>query len=155
MAFNGDYMIKFKKAQRKLAQNDIYLRGNDGTVCMEIMFQTNDLIKYLNNHEGGGLKRIQDLSSLICQEGLGIVDYHGDSINKWVRSHEDLFHDVDPEHIEKGRLHDITVYMNYAGRQDGERDELNEYIKTAYSQEELEKANQYNDGMSWYWIGEY
>ena len=155
MAFNADYMKKFKKAQRKLAQNDIYLRGNDGTVCMEIMFQTEDLIKYLNNHEGGGLKRIQDLSSLMCQEGLGIVDYHGSSIEKWAKSHEDLFHDIDEVHIEKGRLSDITIYMSYAGRQDGERDELNEYVKTAYSQEELEKANQYNDGMSWYWIGEY
>jgi hypothetical protein len=152
-----EIMPQFKKSQKQLNDNGIYIQHNDGSVCGILMFKTEDLINYLNKDVGGsGLTRLQNLSKLLNQEGLGGIDYCAEkSVNKWAIEHENLFEDLTEEHQSRICGFDCFVYVNNYGK--GGDKELDDYVREegGYTEEEIKEGERYNDGMLWYWVGEY
>jgi hypothetical protein len=151
-------MKQFRAAQSILNDKGIVIQTNDGSVCGELMFKTEDLIRYLNNsHRTNGLARLQDLSKLINQDGLGIVDYYGSAVNKWAMENEDLFQNLAEDHIGRICGFDCAVYVNNYGKGEKEHELRNKYVKECaeYTDEEIKLAEVHKDGMLWYWVGEY
>ena len=151
------FQDQFNDAEKILNENGIYMKGNDGSVCMPLMFRNEDIIDYLQRHTGTGLQRLQDLSKLINLEGLSsCVEYNAfHSVNKWAKDNDDKFGDL----IEKDKQRicgvDCYVYVNNYALND--KEEHNKYCKEDcnYSEEEIKQAESYNDNMLWFWLGEY
>jgi hypothetical protein len=147
------FMKKFHLAREVCEEAGIYIMGNDGNVCMPMMFATGDIINFLNREEGNGLQRLQELAKILNQEGLVGVDFHGQKVKEWVNQNEALFEDIKNED-HKGRImSDCCVYVNHYGKEENKGH--NEYVKDSYKDLEVCKANKYKDGLLWFWCGEY
>ena len=130
-------------------------------------WKTTDLVKFLDkfgkeeNCHGStciGLKALQELSEYVIHynTSCGGMDYKGHLINVWVRDNEKLF--LQSGHMSEDdyhRLHDDAyVYVNsYRGVCDYKTSEGRDYLKNECCG--YEEAGKYNDGMEFFWMGEY
>ena len=148
------YVENFKKARDVLHKHNIHIQPNDGTVCMELMFNTYELINFLNTEGGSGLTRLRKLSVLLNQDGMGLVDYNASqSVNKWVSNNENLFTELPEEDMLRICSSDCGVYVNNYGKDPD--DDMNSYCEAEYPKDEVERCKSYGDNMLWFWVGEY
>ena len=150
----------FNESKDTLAKHGISIKRNDGSVGGMIMFDTDDIIKYLEKQTCSGLTRLQRLSTLLTMSGLGGVDYCAErSVNKWVGENKHLFNELPKQHQERICGFDCFVYVNNFGKGKAEHEEINKYVKEEcsmdYTSEEFKLADKYDDGMMWFWVGEY
>ena len=154
MSLNREQMFKnFQEGCQNAEKNKISIHGNNGRVSMEIMFNTQDLISFLNRKRGSGLSRLHRLASVMNHPGLFMCDYEGEEIDKWVKEHEDLFSDITDEEHRDILIRHSPVYINHYGKKDEDDDEMNEYVIEKYPEDRLGK--QYKDNMLWFWAGEF
>ena len=142
----------FFDSKQTLEDNGIRIQRNDGSVCMPLMYCKQDIINYLNTRQGDGLTRLRDLAGILNLPELWGVEYCASWINGWICRNEDLFK-LDEEDLY--RLYDDAyIYIN---KYDNDNDELNKYCEAdaGYTEEQLTQAKKYNDGMMWFWLGEY
>jgi hypothetical protein len=126
--------------------------------CCNMGFNAKHMVDYLKAHpDPDGVRRLRELKCQIQRPGLGICDYDGNFITKWVRDHEDdLFkpHENLSERCLHQLVQDPLVYLN--AKYDKEREG---WVRSDYSQELCEEGRRanvhYGEDITWFWVGEY
>jgi len=144
----------FIKGVRFCHKHKININGNDGTVCMEMMFNTQDIINVLTGSRSPcGLKRLQKLAKILNHEGLSFVDYYGEKVREWTKKEEKrLFKEFPEEHL-RYIISYPDVYINAHRNCKEENEEMNEYCQHEYA--DYAKNDIYGDGLGWFWCGEF
>jgi hypothetical protein len=156
-------IAQFKKSRQELwteAQIEIINCSEASQLnqnfCGRLGFNAKHMVDYLDNHKDpDGVRRLSDLKKLIQQPGLGMCDFDGTFITKWVRERDDMF--KPHENLSERCLHQVVqdplVFLN--AKYNGEMDQ----VMDAYSQEHCEEAKKanahYGQDISWFWVGEY
>ena len=148
----AQHQQNFNEGRKNASKEGIAIHGNDGTVCMEMMFHTKDLVAFLNRKRGNGLGRLQKLATVMNHKGLWMLDYQGSAIEKWVREHEDLFSDITDEEHRRRLTSYPNVYMEHYGKPSPEPG-MNEYVIEEYDESRL--GREYKDNLLWFWAGEF
>jgi len=112
----------------------------------ESLIKFMDQDKYKKNSPDGlnEMDMLHDLSVLLNLKCIGMVEYNGEIISKWVKDNKDRFKWFD----DYDRLsRDTYVYVNHWYKKD--------YEDNKGFMEEMGIEDKYGDNMGWFWEGEY